>query len=495
MLKIAYFNYNVYSGFSLYKTPEECTGVEEEFTVENNYHPKPTKFQADMNPLSGAEEAKLRDIGKKKELELIASEIEKISNEYEICVEKKSHDKLMELNKKKKFLIFKFGVLEKISPKFWEYFVKKILGETDDKIVKSKEFYSNKDITFIAKILAKVFKNDEILSHIVDKKIVEKYIPISNIRISWEFDEIFGSKTYDLLLKSLSYFVFNRKVDFINVILQAIDIFANKKNDKNLYKEIWKIGDPDRYDAKFNKQENFGKLGNPKNYFVELRDKLEKKMEEKTKTNNIFPPRYVAYSVSDKAIDIIYDNLEKANNAMINKKSFDIDKKIYLWRYTKLVDEKEMVYWMIKDDGKPPNDAHSKYSEYFELCQFVKYIVNDTDFFAKKNALLNSVSLCELTQSKPAPPINRGCWDGTNQKIKDAINLPVKKEEKVKVKETMIPTRPKIYSPNVFDEDIFDSYCNYNYNDNHDDNHYDDIEHDDSNYDYNNDSENSDNDY
>ena len=102
---------------------------------------------------------------------------------------------------------------------------------------------STTDILQIANILVVLSNDDRIQSHNINKSNIKKYCR-NKITICEKFATISGKNTATTLLKSLSYFVEMKNDEYINIILQAIDIFTNHIDIAfSLHKEILKIAE------------------------------------------------------------------------------------------------------------------------------------------------------------------------------------------------------------------------------------------------------------
>jgi hypothetical protein len=421
--KIDFPNYNMYSGIELFHPKEEQSGFD--IGEINRYSPKASAFVTNIDP-NPENEDELKARAKEMELKKISDEIEKISDEYQKLQLSGNYFEAGKLRKKNMFLTFKLQNLEKCSYKYWKYSVEEILEDLTDKIVPKKKSYDTKDILIIANVLAKIFKNQTIKSHVPIMKNIQKYIKqFGNIRFFSNFANIFDDDTLQLLLKSLSYFVKLEKVEYISIILQAIDIFSsNKSLAFDLYKEIIKIGDPEQYEMIYNKKEDetFGIEANPKVFFDELKDKLEEKSLN-TNTQKLFKTKQVL-----TFIDQLYDYLDKFYESKTKKTGGSIVselKVLYIWRCTLIIDKtskREIINWSINNEEEIPERSHPKYSQYVNLFEFAKFVVNDNKFFLARELLFNAPQL-EGLESTPSPKQSFGCWNGVNQKVKDAKSI------------------------------------------------------------------------
>lgn len=421
--KIDFPNYRMYDGIELFHPREEQSGFD--IGGINRYSPKASLFLTNIYP-EPENEDELKNRAKEMELKKISDEIEKISNEYKKLQSSGNYFEAGKLRKKCMFLTFKLQNLEKCSYKYWKYSVGDILEDLTDKIVPKKKSYDTKDILIIANVLAKIFKNQTIKSHVPIMKNIQKYIKqFGNIRIFSNFVNIFDDDTLQLLLKSLSYFVKLEKVEYISIILQAIDIFSNNKSVAfDLYKEIIKIGDPEQYEMIYNKKEDetFGTEANPKVFFDELKDQLEEKSLN-TNTQKLFKAKQVL-----TFIDQLYDHLDKFYESKTKKtvaSTVSELKVLYIWRYTLIADKisrKEIINWSINNEEEVPKGCHPKYSQYVNLFEFVKFVVDDNKFFLTRELLFNAPQL-EGLELSPSPKQSFGCWNGLNQKVKDAKSI------------------------------------------------------------------------
>jgi hypothetical protein len=286
-------------------------------------------------------------------------------------------------------------------------------------------------------------------------KNIKKYIgQFGNIRIFSDFTNIFDDDTLRLLLKSLSYFVKLEKAEYVSIILQAIDIFSSKKTEaSSLYREIIKIGDPEQYELIFNKKEDetFGTEVNPKVFFDELREQLEEKSLN-TNTQKLFKAKQVL-----TFIEQLYDYLDKFYESTTKKTGVDISPKLkvlYIWRCTSIIDKtskREIINWLIKNEEEVPEKAHPKYSQYVNLFEFVKFVVNDNKFFRKRELLFDAPQLEGLASVIP-PKKSLGCWGNVSQAVRDATNFPPPTIKKPKPQKTTRSTY-----------DTFSSNHNYYY--------------------------------
>jgi hypothetical protein len=128
---------------------------------------------------------------------------------------------------------------------------KKTYFELFIKMPTNKE-YDTKTILLIANVLAILFKNDNVQSHAINSENIKKFYR-NKLNISDVFEKTLGKNTAQTLLKSLSYFVELNKPNYIEKILQAIDIFTNHPESAFLlHEEIIKIGDPETYNMTYN---------------------------------------------------------------------------------------------------------------------------------------------------------------------------------------------------------------------------------------------------
>jgi hypothetical protein len=313
------------------------------------------------------------------------------------------------------------------------------------KVTSSKFSYNREDIENISNTLVVLFKDERIQTQIILIKAVKKYIDSTSfipnsqrLKIFRKFSPMFGTETSDILLKSLSYFILKENINFVNRILQAIDIFTKKENVAN---EIFRAVNPPEL-VKDNEQEIEWIEGNNISFFNELKEKLEESVEKKqvNKCNNVFRP-----GRGSSFMDRIVDYLEKFNKSKIDKTKYTIDSNLYVWRFTKKIGGNEIVYWAINPYEEIPNGAHPKYSRYIKLFSFVQFVVVEKDFFARQNALESLPSLDSFgssgannskntkknnrkenfpTLSSSSSQVVKSCWNGNNKSIMDAASLP-----------------------------------------------------------------------
>jgi hypothetical protein len=429
--KICFTKYDPLKGINEYFSGYEY----DEFNKNTQSNISPYSFKVDSEFAKQKTKSELKRIGKEKELELLSEAINVISLEMTSAKDKSEQEK------KLNFLNHKYKILKNISEEKWEFVVGTILPDLTGKITPSKQKYSNSEIQVIAKILLKIFKHPDIKTHKMIQNNIKEYVNLP-IKIFWDYGTILGEKTSEILVNALSYFVILGKADFVSTILQSIDIFTKKKSEASeLYKEIIKLGDPKEYERLYNNQNGYNydddyTEGNIENAFDELKQRLEDKLDKDNNTKQeqkVFRPR-----LGLSFIDKLYDHLEKFNKANIEKKKFEInDEFSYIWRFTKKIEGVESVNWVI-GCYDAPDGAHPKYSYYIDLYKFLRFVVVDKNFFAKKNIILTAPSLDGLCDSndistkQSVSSQKTSCWNGINQSVKNAVNLPVQNLKKDK---------------------------------------------------------------
>jgi hypothetical protein len=420
------------------------------YVLENEYDNFNSNLQTNINPFTfkvDPEFAKkktkleLKKMGKEKELELLVNAINSISSDVVL----RGDDR--EVKTKLNFLNKKYEFLEKVPEEKWDYVVGVIVPDLTGKITPSKPKYNNNEIQVIAKILLKIFKHQDIKAHKIVQSNIKGYVNLP-LRVFWEYDSLLNEKTSEILVNALSYFVILGKADFVSTILQSIDIFTKKKSEAcELYKEILKLGDPKEYDRFCNsRSDNDNNCdddyieGNIEKAFEELKKSLEDKLDRDDNTTQ--EQKVFRHRLGFSFIDKLYDYLEKFNKSFIERKKYLVDENAYIWRYTKKMDGKEIVNWVI-DGYDAPEGAHPKYSCYISLNKFLKFVVENKNFFAKRNVLLTTLSLsdlsnlnvksanqtCKVDQSTAAQQ-KTICWNGINQSVKNAVKLPIPNQKK-----------------------------------------------------------------
>lgn len=467
--KLYFSKYDIYKGLN-----ENFVGdINDDFN-RTTIQFMPFRFKVDSEFAKKTKTKELKEMGKREELRIITDEQKNLSLQLET-----SNTKL-ELQRKLTFMNQKYKALKNTPSENWEFTICEIIPDLTGKITASKHKYNSNDIQILAKVLVKIFRHAEIKAHKYVQNNIKEYVNLP-LRINWDYELILGEITSNILTNALSYFVVLGKADFVSMILQSIDIFTKKKSEASeLYREILRLGNPAEYERLLNQDqyEDEYKEGNMENTFEELEIRLEDKRD---KDNYISQEQKVFRSrVGETFIDKLYEHLDKLNKENINNKKYCVDDNSYIWRYTKKVNNNEIVNWVISGYDAP-DDAHPKYSYYINLNKFLKFVVINKNFFAKKNLNLIAPSLNELiSSSKHSDEKTQhiscqktSCWNGNNQSIKDAINLPIqpqitkkenKKEEQNKDK---IFTNYSINDNYIRDHDYI-IHCNNhrnNYND------------------------------
>lgn len=330
---------------------------------------KPTKFFP--TPFLTNENTRdIQKIARNKEIELLNQEISNLKEDDENF-------------SKKKFLLEKIKYFMNLNSTNWKYKLGIITKDVKHLVTQKKQNYTQKDIAIMVKVLLSVYKNTEFQKSITMNNCVETYLgKTPNIRILYNFNEIFGIDTLQFLYKMLSYFVHLAKPEFISITLQIIDIFSNKTHmccGFDLHKEILKNYDIRSYRLIYEKEEEeeeFGREGNCDDFYQNLEEKLNEKINEKDE-KKVFKAK-----TDQGIIDKIIIEAKKYVTSKIKKTPFSFDKNIYIWRYSNVNFGAKTINWYLGNDY--PEKAHPKHSEYISIEKFIKFLVDTKKIFIER---------------------------------------------------------------------------------------------------------------
>lgn len=342
-----------------------------------------TKFQT--APFTNDYSQDSQKNAKNMELQLLNQELENLND-----------DNSFDFFARKKFLTEKIKFLSKLNHSNWKQKAPVISTEY------KKQNYTQKDIAIMIKVLLAIHKNADFQNFTIIQNHVENCLGKNpNIRILHQFNEIFGTSTLQFLFKSLSYFVNLKKPEYIDIILQIIDIFSNKSHIASgfeIHKEILKnynmalykliYENTNEYEYKNENVEEFGKEGNCDNFYRELKERIDNKINEKDE-KKIFKPR-----AEQGIVDRVIIEAKKYVTSKIKKEPHNFDSDVYIWKYTNINYGVKTTNWYLGTDY--PEKAHPRNSEYILIEHFIKYLVDTKDILFERELQAKLANLPSL---------------------------------------------------------------------------------------------------